>query len=111
MGERDYTGKQIVQLLRRIDTLVSRGATVSAACRDLGVVQQTYYKWRGIYGSLGTARTRRMKDLERENERLRRLMRDRAHAAEVQMVGVEHSTGLRDLADAAELVGAKESSH
>ena len=77
MGKvRKHTAEQIVNLLRQIEVAVANGKTTPAASREAGITEQTYYRWRKEYGGLKTDQARRMKDLEKENLRLRRAISD-----------------------------------
>ncbi|PSK81384.1 transposase [Limimaricola soesokkakensis] len=62
--------------LRQVDVLVSQGRTVSEAVRTIGVTQFTYYRWRKEFGGLKTNQVKRLKELEKENERLRKAVSD-----------------------------------
>ncbi len=68
--------EEIVAKLRQVDVLTSQGQTVADAVRAIGVTEVTYYRWRQEYGGLKTGQVRRMKDLELENQRLRRAVAD-----------------------------------
>ena len=63
-------------LLRQIEVLMSQGKATPVACREAGISQQSYYRWRKEYGGLEIDQAKRMKELERENVRLRRLVAD-----------------------------------
>ena len=63
-------------MLRQIEVLMSQGKAAPVACREAGISQQSYYRWRKEYGGLELDQARRMKDLERENVRLKRLVAD-----------------------------------
>jgi transposase-like protein len=64
--------EEIVTKLRQADVLISQGQSVAEAIRALGVSEVTYYRWRREYGGLKSDQVRRMKDLETENQRLRK---------------------------------------
>ena len=64
--------EQIIGLLRQAEVELAQGRTVREVCRGLGVSDATYYRWRAEYGGLKVDQARRMKDLERENARLKR---------------------------------------
>jgi putative transposase len=68
--------EEIVAKLRQVDVLVSQGRTVADAVRTIGVTQFTYYRWRKEFGGLKVDQVRRLKDLEKENERLRKAVSD-----------------------------------
>ncbi len=76
MPRKRYTPEQIIRKLREADVLLSQGQTVAQACKSLGVSEQTYYRWRREYGGMGTTQVRRLKGLERENTRLKKLVAD-----------------------------------
>jgi putative transposase len=78
MGRQRHTPEQIIAKLREIEVLVGQGMTVIEACRQVGIVEQTLYRWRKEYGGLKVDQARRMKELERENARLKRLVADLA---------------------------------
>ena len=63
-------------LLRQIEVLISQGKAAPVACREAGISQQCYYRWRKEYGGLELDQAKRMKDLERETVRLKRLVAD-----------------------------------
>ena len=67
-----YTVEQIIAKLREAEVALSQGQTVVQVSRSLGITEQTYYRWRNEYGGLKIDRARRLKDLERENARLKR---------------------------------------
>lgn len=67
-----HTAEQIVSLLRQIEVAVANGKTTPAACREGGITEQTYYRWRKEYGALQVNQARRLKELERENAKLKR---------------------------------------
>jgi putative transposase len=78
MGRQRFTPEQIIAKLREVGVLVGRGATAVEACRQIGIAEQTLYRWRKEYGGLKVDQARRMKDLERENARLKKLVADLA---------------------------------
>ena len=71
-----HTAEQIVGKLREAELELARGRTIAEAVRKLGITEQTYYRWRKEYGGLRTDQARRMRDLERENGRLKKLVAD-----------------------------------
>ncbi len=75
MGKR-HKPEEIVAKLRQVDVLTSQGQTVADAVRAIGVTEVTYYRWRQEYGGLKTNQVRRMKELELENQRLRKAVAD-----------------------------------
>ena len=78
MARKRYTTEQIIRKLREAEVEISKGATVIQTVRKLGVTEQTYYRWRREYGGLRLDQAKRLKDLERENTRLKRLVADQA---------------------------------
>ncbi len=74
MAKRHHTPEQIINLLRQAEVELAKGQPVPQVCRKLGVSEQTYYRWRKDYGGLRTDQAKRLKELERENERLKRLV-------------------------------------
>ncbi|MEZ5666513.1 MAG: transposase [Alphaproteobacteria bacterium] len=71
---RRFTPEEIVKMLREADVRISHGERVGAICADFGVSEQSYYRWRRRYGGLRIDQARRMRQLERENTRLRKLV-------------------------------------
>ena len=76
MGRKRFKAEEIVNKLREADVLIAQGRTVAQACKQICVTQQTYYRWRKEYGGLRADQARRLKELERENTRLKRLVAD-----------------------------------
>ena len=76
MPKKRFSAEQIVVLLRQIEVLMSQGKAAPVACREAGISQQSYYRWRKEHGGLELDQAKRMKDLERENVRLKRLVAD-----------------------------------
>ena len=76
MNRRHYKPEQIIRKLREADVLVSKGETVGQICRTLGISDVTYYRWRKEYGGMQVDQARRLKDLEQENNRLKKLVAD-----------------------------------
>lgn len=62
--------------LREVEVLVGQGESIALACRKIAVTEQTYYRWRKEYGGMGTEQLKRLKELEKENARLRRAVAD-----------------------------------
>jgi transposase-like protein len=69
-----HTPEQIVSLLRQIEVAVANGKTTPIACRESGITEQTYYRWRKEFGGLQVDQARRLKELEQENAKLKRLV-------------------------------------
>ena len=76
MSRKRYKPEQIISMLREADVQLSRGQKVAQICRELGIAEQTYYRWRREYGGLKVSQAKRLKDLERENTRLKRAVAD-----------------------------------
>lgn len=76
MPRKRYSVEQIINHLREADVWLAQGRTVGEVCRHIGVSEQSYYRWRREYGGLKTDQARRLKELERENSRLRRAISD-----------------------------------
>ena len=74
MAKRYYSAEQIINKLREAEVLISQGVTVGQASRQIGVTEQTYYRWRREYGGMGIEQARRLKELERENSGLKKLV-------------------------------------
>jgi putative transposase len=69
-----YQPEQIVNLLRQIEVAVSNGKATALACKDAGITEQSYYRWRKEFGGLQVDQARRLKELEQENSKLKRLV-------------------------------------
>ena len=69
-----YKPEQIVTMLRQIEVAAANGKTTPLACKEAGINTQTYYRWRKEYGGLKVEQAKRMKELEKENTRLKRLV-------------------------------------
>jgi len=76
MARKGYTPEQIISKLREAEVLLSQGATVGEASKKIGVTEQTYYRWRKEYGGMRVEQARRLKELEKENSQLKRLVAD-----------------------------------
>jgi len=76
MDRKTYTAEQIINKLREAEVLLSQGATVGEASKKIGVTEQTYYRWRREYGGMRVEQAGRLKELEKENSRLKRLVAD-----------------------------------
>jgi transposase-like protein len=77
MGRRKtHTPEEIVAKLRQVEVLAAQGKPVAEAVRTIGVTEATYYRWRAEYGGLKLDQVRRLKELERENARLRKAVSD-----------------------------------
>jgi putative transposase len=67
---------EIINLLRAIEVKIAEGMAVPDACRSLGVSDKSYYRWRKLYGSMGSTEVKRCKDFEKENHRLKKIVAD-----------------------------------
>ena len=74
MPTKRYKPEQIVNLLRQIEVEIANGKTTPQACRDAQITVQTYYRWRKEFGGLKLDQAKRLKELEKENNRLKRLV-------------------------------------
>ena len=74
MPKKTFTPEQIVAKLRQVEVLLSQGKTVPLACKEVGIVDQTFYRWRKEYGGLKVDQAKRLKELEQENGKLKRLV-------------------------------------
>ena len=76
MGKMKFTAEQIIGKLREAEVLQSSGQSTVEVCRQLGIKEQTYYKWRKEYGGMRVDQAKRLKEIEQENSRLRKLVAD-----------------------------------
>ena len=76
MARKRHSAEEIVNKLRQAEIELGAGSSVAAVCKLLGVTEQTYYRWRKEYGGLKTDQAKKLKELERENARLKRLLAD-----------------------------------
>ena len=76
--KKKHTAEQIVGKLREAELELARGQTIATVVRKLGITDQTYYRWRKEYGGLRTDQARRLKELEKENARLKKVVADQA---------------------------------
>ena len=77
MSRKRNTPEQIIRMLREAEVLISQGMTAAEAARQVGVVEQTYYRWRKEYGGMRINQARRLKALEKENLLLKRLVAEK----------------------------------
>ena len=78
MPRKRYSPEQIINSLREAEVLLSQGNTAVQAARHLGITEQTYYRWRKEYGGMRINQAKRLKELEKENARLKKLVADQA---------------------------------
>ena len=74
MARKRYSAEQIIGHLRQAEILISEGKTIGEAARQLSISEQTYYRWRKEYGGLRLNQAKRLKSLEKENARLKKLV-------------------------------------
>lgn len=78
MARKRYSPEEIIQVLREVEIHTSQGKTVAEAVKQQGIAEQTYYRWRREYGGMDKSKVRRLKELERENTRLKKLVAELA---------------------------------
>lgn len=76
MGRKRFTAEQIIHKLREAEVAIAKGKSVPEASKQIGVAEQTYYRWRKEYGGLKTDQAKHLKQLERENARLKKVVAD-----------------------------------
>jgi putative transposase len=76
MAKKGFTPEQIINKLREAEIMLSQGATLSVILKKIGVSDATYYRWRKEYGGMRVDQARRLKELEQENSRLKKLVAD-----------------------------------
>jgi len=76
MKRKRYSPEQIISMLREAEVKISQGLAVGEISRQLGIAEQTYYRWRKEYGGLKTTQARKMQDLEKQNTRLKKAVAD-----------------------------------
>ncbi len=76
MARKRYTAEQIITKLREAEVELAKGQTTPQVCKKLGISDQTYYRWRKEYGGLRVDQAKRLKQLEHENSRLKKLVAD-----------------------------------
>ena len=74
MPMKRYKPEQIVTLLRQIEVVIANGKTTPLACKEAGITVQTFYRWRKEFGGLKPDQAKRLKELEKENSKLKRLV-------------------------------------
>ena len=78
MARKRYTPEEIIEVLREVEIHTSQGKTVAEAVKQQGIAEQTYYRWRREYGGMDKSEVRRLKELERENARVKKLVAELA---------------------------------
>ena len=76
MPSKGFSPEQIIFKLRKVVVLVNQGESIASACKHIEVSEQTYYRWRKEYGGMDTEQLKRLKELEKENARLKRVVAD-----------------------------------
>jgi len=76
VSKKRYGSEQIITKLREVEIMLSKGSTIGEASKKIGVTEQTYYRWRKEYGGMKVEQAKRLKELEKENFRLKRLVAD-----------------------------------
>jgi len=76
MARKRFSPEQIITMLREAEVLLNQATPVAEVCRELGVSEQTYYRWRKEYGGMRIDQAKRLKELEQENTRLKKLVAD-----------------------------------
>ena len=76
MARKRYSSEQIIGFLREAEILLAKGHTIGEVCRKIGVTEQTCYRWRRDYGSLSVDQAKRLKEMGKENARLKKLVAD-----------------------------------
>jgi len=74
MARKRHTPEQVVNLLRQVEVGVANGKTTGQSCKEAAITEQTYYRWRKEYGGLQVDQAKRLKELEQENSKLKRLV-------------------------------------
>jgi len=78
MSKKRFKAEEIINKLREAEIEQSKGMDIPAVCRKLGIHEQTYYRWRKEYGGLRVDQARKLKELEKENQRLKKVVADQA---------------------------------
>ncbi len=76
MSRKRFSPEQIIGILREADVKLSQGRSVEYLCREMGITEQSYYRWRREYGGMKVSQARRLRDLEKENTRLKKAVAD-----------------------------------
>ena len=76
MARKRFKAEQIVVILREAEIQMAKGLDISQVCKNLGISEQTYYRWRKEYGGMKVDQAKKLKELEKENSRLKKLVAD-----------------------------------
>lgn len=77
MKKKKHTPEQIITKLRKVEALTAEGATIAEAAKQIGVSEQTVYRWKKQYGGMDKSQAKRLKELEKENARLKKLLAEK----------------------------------
>ena len=83
MAKKRFQAEQIIGKLREAEVEISKGQTIGQVVKKLGITEQTYYRWRKEYGGLRTDQAKRLKELEKENSRLKKVVANQALDMEI----------------------------
>jgi len=83
MSRKKHSTEKIINLLREAELLSNQGKSIKEISRKIGITEQTYYRWRKIYGGLRIDQAKRLKELEKENARLKKLVAERSLDIEI----------------------------
>ena len=83
MAKKQFQAEQIIGKLREAEVEISKGQTIGQVVKKLGITEQTYYRWRKEYGGLRTDQAKRLKELEKENIRLKKVVANQALDMEI----------------------------
>ena len=89
MSRKKYTAEKIITILREVELLSNQGKSIKEVSRNLGITEQTYYRWRKDYGGLRLDQAKRLKDLQKENARLKKLLAERSLDIEILKETIE----------------------
>ena len=87
-----FSGPQIVSKLRQADVLIGHGKNVPEVCKEIGISQQTYYRWRQKYGGMSPELIKELKTLQKKNQRLRKIIADQRIDMEIMKEAIEISS-------------------
>ena len=79
MPGKRFTAEKIINILREAEVLINTGKTAAEVCRELNISEQTYYRWRKEYGGMRVDQAKKLKLLEKENQRLAELQKDHSY--------------------------------
>ncbi len=87
-----YRPEQIIQKLRQADVELGKGLSVKEVCRKIEVSQQTYYRWRQRYGGMSPEMIKELRDLQKQNQRLRKIIADQRIDVEILKEAIEYNS-------------------